>query len=188
MGEHLAADIDSCLRWLRHGDDRAKPRSAVTVSEHSRRVAPVAHAWTTRYQHLREITPDPRHALRDGTHEDTGRSAVAVRLPAPQQARLQRSDQSLTARAARRAVLLPLTEQDYQNLSAACTIPMHDLVLALAGVHAASPHQIRHLLLEDIDVGDRRLLIGTVERHLDVGRLSCPSLLRPGVGGRAALL
>jgi integrase len=69
--------------------------------------------------------------------------------------------------ARRRVVLLPLTAQDYQQLTAACVTPMHELVLALACVDAGSPNQIRHLLLDDFDLANRRLTIGSVSRRLD---------------------
>jgi hypothetical protein len=172
VGEHLAADIDTWLRWLRHGDERSKPRSAGTVSEYSRRIAPVARTWATRYQHLREITRDEiAQTVAVLSPTERTQTLVALRSLFGYLHGRKRVFTNPTSRMrpghAARTVLLPLTEQDYRDLNAACTSPMHDLVLALAGVHAASPHQIRHLLLDDIDVGNRRLLIGTVERHLD---------------------
>lgn len=142
------------------------------MSEYSRRIAPVARAWTARYQHLREITRDEiDQSVAALPPTERTQTLIALRSLFGYLHRHKRVFTNPTSRTrpghASRTVLLPLTEQDYRDLSAACPSPMHEVVLALAAVHAASPHQIRHLLLDDIDVGNRRLLIGTVERHLD---------------------
>lgn len=47
------------------------------------------------------------------------------------------------------------------------TTPAARLTLALAAVHAARPETIRMLRLDDVDLGNRRLTIGTVTRPLD---------------------
>ncbi|WP_328463638.1 hypothetical protein OHA21_38480 [Actinoplanes sp. NBC_00393] len=177
VGEHIAADIDSWLRWLRHGDERTQPRSGGTVSEYARRVASVAHAWTGRYTHLREITREEITRTAGAlTAAERTQTLIALRSLFGYLHRRKRVFTNPTSRtkpgSPRRTVLLPLTEQDYRDLNAACTTPMHHLVLALSAVHAASPHQIRHLLLDDIDVGNRRLVIGAVDRHLDPYTLS----------------
>ncbi|MFE3003422.1 hypothetical protein ACFXG4_51950 [Nocardia sp. NPDC059246] len=49
----------------------------------------------------------------------------------------------------------------------AATTPAARIALALAAVHAARPEAIRTLRLDDVDLGNRRLTIGTVTRPLD---------------------
>ncbi|TMR04348.1 site-specific integrase [Nonomuraea turkmeniaca] len=64
-------------------------------------------------------------------------------------------------------MIIPLTpEQINQSINAATT-PASRLSLALAAVHAARPRAIRHLLLDDIDLGNRRLTIAGHQRPLD---------------------
>jgi integrase len=50
---------------------------------------------------------------------------------------------------------------------AAATKPVTRLVLALAAVHAARPKAIRALRLDDVDLGNRRLVIAGRVRPLD---------------------
>jgi hypothetical protein len=63
-------------------------------------------------------------------------------------------------------VLLPLEPQDIGQAVAAATTPADRLVLALAGIHAARPKAIRHLLIDDVDLGRRRLVIAGRVRPL----------------------
>ena len=49
----------------------------------------------------------------------------------------------------------------------AATTPAARIALALAAVHAARPEAIRTLRLDDVDLGNRRLTIGSVTRPLD---------------------
>ena len=55
----------------------------------------------------------------------------------------------------------------YDRAIQAATQPPARLMLALAAMHAARPHAIRHLLLTDIDLGDGRITIGGHTRPLD---------------------
>lgn len=47
------------------------------------------------------------------------------------------------------------------------TRPEHRLIVLFAGVHALTRHQIRHLMLEDVDLGRQTLLVDGRRRPLD---------------------
>jgi hypothetical protein len=64
-------------------------------------------------------------------------------------------------------VIVPLDQAAYDRAIQAATQPAARLMLALAAMHAARPHAIRHLLLTDIDLGDGRITIGGHTRPLD---------------------
>ncbi len=64
-------------------------------------------------------------------------------------------------------MLLPLAADNHQQAVAAAATPEHRLALVLSAVLAARPGDIRQLLLDDVDLGDRRITIGGQIRHLD---------------------
>ncbi|MFJ2420466.1 hypothetical protein [Streptomyces brevispora] len=65
------------------------------------------------------------------------------------------------------AVLQPLVPAQVDRSVAAATTPATRLILALAAVHAARVAQIATLMLDDIDIGNRRLAIAGRVRPLD---------------------
>ncbi|NJP82236.1 tyrosine-type recombinase/integrase, partial [Streptomyces sp. AA8] len=64
-------------------------------------------------------------------------------------------------------VLQPLLPEQVERSVAAVTTPAARLVLALAAVHAARVAQIATLMLDDVDLGNRRLTIAGRARPLD---------------------
>jgi integrase len=65
------------------------------------------------------------------------------------------------------SVLQPLAPAQIDRSVAAAATPAARLILALAAVHAARVAQISTLLLDDIDIGNRRLTIAGRARPLD---------------------
>ncbi|MEY9945206.1 hypothetical protein [Kitasatospora sp. GAS1066B] len=65
------------------------------------------------------------------------------------------------------AVLQPLVPEQVDQAVAAATTPATRLILAFAAVHAARVAQIGTLMLDDVDVGNRRLSIAGRVRPLD---------------------
>jgi integrase len=61
----------------------------------------------------------------------------------------------------------PLTPDEIAKAVTVATTPAVRLILALAAVHAARPKAIRDLLLDDIDLGNRRIVITGHARPLD---------------------
>ncbi len=64
-------------------------------------------------------------------------------------------------------LLQPLQPGEIDQATAAAITPAARLALALAAVHAARPKAIRQLHLDDIDLGNRRLIITGQARPLD---------------------
>ncbi|WP_329580177.1 hypothetical protein [Streptomyces sp. NBC_01361] len=64
-------------------------------------------------------------------------------------------------------MLQPLLPEQVERFVAAATTPAARLVLALAAVHAARVAQIATLMLDDVDLGNRRLTIAGRTRPLD---------------------
>jgi hypothetical protein len=64
-------------------------------------------------------------------------------------------------------VVQPLGQDDVDQAIKVATTPADRLVLVLAAVHAARPKAIRELLLDDVDLGNRRLTIAGRVRPLD---------------------
>ena len=126
--------------------------------------------WSTRHTHLREVTRDEVVAVRDALDGST-RETTIVALRSlfrfcKKTGRVFR-DPTTRVHVARKpdGVLLPLEPEDIGQ--AVATTPADRLILALAGIHAARPKAIRHLLIDDVDLGSRRLVIAGRVRPLD---------------------
>jgi hypothetical protein len=65
------------------------------------------------------------------------------------------------------APILPLSTGDYGRVVASATGPAAQLVVVLAGVHAARPGQIRAMTLADANLWQRRLVVAGNPRRLD---------------------
>ena len=61
----------------------------------------------------------------------------------------------------------PLQPTEVRAALAAAVTPAARLALALAAIHAARPKAIREPLLDDVDLGNRRLVIAGHARPLD---------------------
>ncbi|MGJ3562020.1 hypothetical protein ACR6C2_42790 [Streptomyces sp. INA 01156] len=64
-------------------------------------------------------------------------------------------------------VIQALDQADVDQVLATATTPDLRLIIALAAVHAARPKTIRTMLLEDVDLGNRRITVGGHVRPLD---------------------
>ena len=103
--------------------------------------------------------------------------AVLPRLIRPMLATLRRSlpagtifrDPAARVRAGRQdyGVILPLQPEEIRDSVSAATTPASRLAFVLAAVHAARPKAIRELCLDDVELGNRRLIIGGRVRPLD---------------------
>jgi integrase len=133
-------------------------------------VRPLLITWAEHYDHLREITRDDVLTALEPFHGDK-RHTVLVALrslfaAAKKTGAIFRNPTS-RIRVGQRAgrVLQPLTQVEHTMTAA--TRPADPLILALASIHAARPGGIRDLLLDDIDLGNRRLTIAGRTRPLD---------------------
>lgn len=168
----IAADTRGWVRTMAHGGPRSHPRKMGTIRRYLRCAHPVLAQWSTRYDHLREVTTGDIAAVADTLRGHPRRQTlIALRslmrhakktgtIFADPAARIQvsRPDNS---------PILPLTPEQIADVTRAATTPAARLALALAAVHAARPETIRMLHLDDLDLGNRRLTITGVARPLD---------------------
>lgn len=168
----IRRDIESWLRLLRDGGPRNQPRAQKTIWSYLNDIRPALLDWSTRYHHLREVTRDDIVAVRDGFHGKQ-RESIIVALRSlfrhckkagaifrDPTARIRVSHQDYK-------VVQPLKPDEIAKAVTVATTPAVRLILALAAVHAARPKAIRDLLLDDIDLGNRRIVIAGHARPLD---------------------
>ncbi|WP_214417328.1 hypothetical protein [Sphaerisporangium fuscum] len=168
----ISRDVEAWLRILHDGGPRNKARAPATVWGYMNRIQPILLTWSDRYDHLREITRDDVEAALDQLHGHQRRHALI-------------SLRSLFARAKKNGaifrdptrgfkvgqhqygVLQPLLSDDIDQSIQTAKTPAARVMVALAGVHAARAVDMLALRLDDIDLGNRRIIIGGRVRPLD---------------------
>ena len=168
----IRSEAERWTRVLRDGGPRSLPRREGTVWLSLNQVRPALLEWSNRYDHLREVTRDDVLAhMRtvDGRHRRD--QLVALRSLftwAKRQGLIFRNPTSrIKVGQNEYAVLQPLLPEQVERSVAAATTPAARLVLALAAVHAARVAHIAALMLDDVDLGNRRLTIAGRVRPLD---------------------
>ncbi|MBK3575015.1 hypothetical protein JHN63_14585 [Streptomyces sp. MBT65] len=128
--------------------------------------------WSSRYDHLREVTREDIIAVRDAaTGKQRESRIVALRSlfrHAKKNGQIFRNP-TIRIRVPRQTggVLQALVQADIDEAIAAASTPDVRLIVALAAVHAARPKMIRTMQLEDVDLGNRRITVGGHVRPLD---------------------
>jgi hypothetical protein len=79
LAEGIGQPVEAWVRTLRDGGPRSTARHPDTATAHMNNVRPVLLAWSTRYDHLREVTRDDVLAVLDDLH-GSRRSNVLVSL------------------------------------------------------------------------------------------------------------
>ncbi len=168
----IAREAGQWARQLQDGGPRSRARCPNTAAAYLRSVRPALVDWSTRYDHLREVTHDDVLAGISGLCGEARRSTVTAlrslfgwarrsgvifRNPA-NGIRLGKRDYP---------VWQPLATADLAAAVAAASTPHARLFVALAAIHAARPGEIRSLQLDDIDLAGRRIRIAGHERPLD---------------------
>jgi hypothetical protein len=168
----IESPVRRWVRTLHDGGPRSPARHPDTARAYLRVVLPALRDWSSRYDHLREVTRDDVLTRLEPLHGDAKNSAVTAlrslftwarrtgvifRNPATQ-IRLGKREHPIWQ---------PLTDRDITEAVTAATTPQARLCVALAAVHAARPGQTRALRLDDIDLGNRRLTIAGRARPLD---------------------
>ena len=172
LADGIGREAESWLRTMRDGAPRSRARSLETVWGHMNNVRPALLDWSQRYDHLREVTRDDIQAILGGLH-GTRRSSFLVSL------------RSLFAYCKKRGMVFrnpasgikvgqhpygiaqPLGQDDVDQAAEAAATPSARLVLVLAAVHAARTGAIRAAQLDDVDLGNRRLIIAGRVRPID---------------------
>jgi integrase len=168
----IAADVRGWVRTLQRGGPRSHPRKMGTIRRYLRGAHPVLVDWSTRYDHLREVTAGDVAAVAQTLRGHVRRQALGGLRSLMRHCKKTGSifaDPAARVRLGRRddPVILVLTPDQIQDVTRAATTPAARLALALAAVHAARPQSIRTLRLDDLDLGNRRITIAGVARPLD---------------------
>ncbi|ADI04348.1 hypothetical protein SBI_01227 [Streptomyces bingchenggensis BCW-1] len=168
----IRSETERWTRVLRDGGPRSLPRREGTVWLYLNRVRPALLEWSNRYDHLREVTRDDVLAYLKTLHgRQRHDQLVALRslfIWAKRNGLIFRNPTiRIKVGQYEYAVLQPLAPAEVDRSVAAATTPATRLILALAAVHAARVAQIGTLMLDDVDLGNRRLTIAGRVRPLD---------------------
>jgi len=168
----IRADTEAWLRTMRHGGPRSRPRDIASAWNHMNQLRPVLLAWSGRYGHLREVTRDDIAAVL-AELRGSRRANVLVALRSlfafcKKHKTIFRSPvQGLRVGQHPYGIIQPLRQDEIDQAAKAAATPAARLVLVLAAMHAARVKAIRELLLDDVDLGNRRLTIGGRTRPID---------------------
>lgn len=169
----IRAEIDTWVNVRRHGGPRRRPRSRQTIVRDVRAIRSFLAGACDRYSTLRQVT---RHdittwlASRPGHTRTQDASTLRSLFGTLKAERLIFANPVRGVRVSRRnpsvpaplpAHLLTLTAE------AAKDDPALRVAVALTGMHALLPGQIRHLRLDQADLPGRRLDPGGLDRPLD---------------------
>ncbi|MGW4739181.1 hypothetical protein [Nocardia xishanensis] len=168
----IAVDVRNWALVLQHGGPRSQPRSINTVRKYVRAAHPVLVEWSTRYDHLREVTTSDVTAVAGALRGHLRRRTLGALRSLMRHCKKNAiifADPAARVRIGNRdePIIIPLRGNQINDATQAATTPPARIALALAAVHAARPEAIRTLRLDDIDLGNRRLTIGSVTRPLD---------------------
>lgn len=168
----IARETENWLRSLRDGGPRTRPRNIHTVRQYARAARPVLLDWSTNYDHLREVTRENvLEALKPLHGTDRQNTLIVLRSLfgfCKKNGVVFRNPTSRIRVGNRHSKLIqPLHDDQVQQTVTGAGRPSDRLIIALAAIHAARPGAIRALRLDDVDLGDRRLIIGGRSRPLD---------------------
>jgi integrase len=168
----IAAQVSGWAQTLRYGGPRRRARDPATAMGYLRTARPALLAWSSSYEHLREITRDDVLAHLDTLRgEPRMRALVALRSLFTWAKRTGAIFGNPSARitVGKRPPIIwqPLSDDELAQTVQAAHTPQARLCVTLAAVHAARPGQIRAIHLDDVDLGNRRLAIAGRSRPLD---------------------
>ncbi|MEV0966570.1 hypothetical protein AB0J25_29000 [Streptomyces sp. NPDC049910] len=166
------SEAERWTRVLHEGGPRILPRREGTVWLYLNGVRPALLEWSDRYDHLREVTRDDVLTYLKALHGRQRHSQlVALRSlfgwPKRNGLVFRNPTSRIKVGQYEYAVLQPLVPEQVDRAVAAATTPATRLILAFAAVHAARVAQIGTLMLDDVDIGNRRLTIAGRVRPLD---------------------
>ena len=165
-------DAEDWARTLLNGGPRSRPRGQSTVWHYLSSVAPVLLAWSNNHDHLREVTREELRAVaeaRQGSELHHTLSSLRSLFRHCKATGTIFRDPTVRIRRGRRsyAVILPLEAGEIHQAVAAATTPTARVVILLAAIHAARSKTIAELRLEDIDLGQRTLVLAGRAHPLD---------------------
>jgi hypothetical protein len=167
----IGAEVGRWVRVLHEGGPRNAAHQ-ITARKYLNTARPALIEWSGRHTHLRQITRDDVLAHADTLFgNERKRTMVALRslFAWAKKSGVVFADPTRHVRVGQAAdpVWQPLSPEEIARSVAAATTPEARLVVALASVHAARSGAIRRLLVDDVDLANRRLTIGGRTRPLD---------------------
>jgi integrase len=168
----IRADTEAWLRTMRDGGPRSRPRDIASAWNHVLYLRPTLLEWSGRYGHLREVTRNDVLAVLGELH-GSRRSNVLVALRSlfafcKKQKTIFRSPvQGIRVGERTWGIIQPLSQEEVDQAAEAAATPGARLLLVLAAMHAARVKAIREIRLDDVDLGNRRIVIGGRARPLD---------------------
>jgi hypothetical protein len=173
LPDQIRAELDAWLGLLRHGGPRRRPRSRRTIVRDIYSIRTFLAGVGTRYSTLRQVTRDDVTswlAGRPGWSRPQDASTLRSLFGTLKAERLIFVNPVRGVRVARRSPSVPAPLPSHlitATAAAATSDPALHVVVALAGVHALLPGQIRHLRMDQVDLPGRRLDPGGLNRPLD---------------------
>jgi integrase len=174
----FAETVRAWLLVLLDGDPRTRPRSHSTLYSYFGAVRPLIEQWAANRSHLREITTADVTAALGPLRGWPRRTAIAAlrslfRFAKRRGLVFTNPTTRLKAEDIERG-LVPLTEAEIRAVEHVAVNPAQRLIVALLAVHAARPAVIRNLMLDDLDLPNRRITFAGHTQRL--GELTYPTL------------
>jgi len=158
-------EIRAWLLELHAGGARARPRSRSTIYAYFGRVQPHLVTWSRSYQHLRQVTEQDVVDVLDsqrGHHRAGTFTSLRSLFGFAHRHRMVFTNPTrrLHVGQAPKRSIMPMTDEEIAAVKRAAVTVVQRLVVALVAVYAIRAATIRHLVLDDIDLGRRRIRIG----------------------------
>ncbi|MGW7244066.1 hypothetical protein [Streptomyces sp. NPDC054804] len=168
----IPRDVEGWARTLHDGGPRSRARHHAKVWNYLNRIRPALSDWSSRYDHLREVTRDDVIAHLDTVHGSPRQHTIVALRSLFRWEKKNGTifkNPTFLIRVGQReeGVIQPLEPEHINGSVAAVAHPADQLILALAVIHAARPGAVRRLQLDDLDIGNHRLTIVGRTRRLD---------------------
>ncbi|WP_218021613.1 tyrosine-type recombinase/integrase [Nocardia acidivorans] len=168
----IAHHVEQWAHTLHDGGPRQRARAPTTAMAYLNAARPALLAWSACHDHLREITRNEVLAhLADLRGEPRAIALVGLRSLFEWARRNNVIFRDPCARirdaAKQRRIWQRLSDEEIAAVLRAADTTAARLCVALAAVYAARPRQIRALTLEDVDLGNRRIVLAGRSLPLD---------------------
>lgn len=159
----------SWLLMLLDGDARARARSEATLYAYFGSARPFLQQWMADYDHLREVTKRDIYAalepMRGHQRNNTVHALRSLFRFAKKRGLIFTNPTTGVKAPPIDPAMTPMTDEEIRLVEQLAVQPTERLTIALAAEHAARTGTIRHLLLEDLDLPNRRItLVGHNQR------------------------
>ncbi len=173
LPDQIRAEVNTWLGILRNGSPRRRPRSRRTIVRDIYSIRTFLADAGSRYSTLRQVTRDDIAgwlARRPGRSRPQDASTLRSLFGTLKAERLIFANPARGIRVSRRNPSVPMPLPAHLltvTAEAAADNPALRAVVALAGVHALLPGQIRYLRIDQLDLPGRRLDPDGMDRPLD---------------------